>query len=109
MQNGRRGPASEKRTGLPKTAGLTLGLHESKNVTSADGALDVADDGTVVVVQELDADLGDTTAAASAAEDLNDTGQGTLSLLLLNDFRTGAGLWSSRDGRQGHERSDDAT
>lgn len=50
--------------------GLTLRLEESEDVVDADGALDVADDGTRGVVHELDANLGDTTTRASAAEDL---------------------------------------
>ena len=50
--------------------GLALRLEEGENVVDADGALDVADDGPRGVVHELDADLGDATARAGAAEDL---------------------------------------
>jgi hypothetical protein len=50
--------------------GLTLRLEEGEDVVNADGALDVTDDGTRGVVHELDADLGDTTTRAGAAEDL---------------------------------------
>ena len=59
---------------LAKTAGLTLGLEEGKNVTFLDGALDVADNRTGVVVEELNTDLGHTTTGASAAKNLGDLG-----------------------------------
>lgn len=58
-----------------KTPGLTLGLHQNQNIVLADGALDVADDGARGVLEELHANLGDTTARASAAEDLGDLGK----------------------------------
>ena len=41
----------------------------------ADGALDVADDGARGVLEELHANLGDTTTRAGAAEDLGDLGK----------------------------------
>jgi hypothetical protein len=56
---------------LAEAAGLTLGLHEGDNVVLTDGADDVADDGAGVV-EELAADLGDTTAGAGTAENLDD-------------------------------------
>jgi len=54
---------------LTETAGLTLGLEQAEDVVNLDWALDVTDDGTGSVVHELDADLGDTTTGAGAAED----------------------------------------
>ena len=41
----------------------------------ADGALDVADDGAGRVVEELDTDLGDVTAGARAAQNLDNLGK----------------------------------
>ena len=49
---------------------LTLRLEQSKDVLLTDRALDVADDRPGGVVHELDADLRDTTAGASAPKDL---------------------------------------
>lgn len=54
---------------------LTLRLEESENVVLSDGALDVPDDRTGRVVHELDANLGDTTAGTSAAENLDNLGE----------------------------------
>lgn len=42
---------------LSQTAGLALPLEQAEDVTLADGALDVADDGTGRVVQEFHAHL----------------------------------------------------
>lgn len=55
---------------LTETASLTLRLHETEDVVLTDGALDVTDDATALVVDELNANLGDTTAGAGAAENL---------------------------------------
>eukprot|EP00241_Pyramimonas_parkeae_P009293 CAMPEP_0114230624 /NCGR_PEP_ID=MMETSP0058-20121206/3574_1 /TAXON_ID=36894 /ORGANISM="Pyramimonas parkeae, CCMP726" /LENGTH=127 /DNA_ID=CAMNT_0001341847 /DNA_START=1597 /DNA_END=1980 /DNA_ORIENTATION=- len=60
---------------LPQTAGLALRLHEGENVTLAHGALHVAHDLTVLVVQELHAYLGHLTARTGAANDLHDDGK----------------------------------
>ena len=57
---------------LSQTPGLTLGLEQAENVVLADWALDVADDGTGLVVHELDAALGDTTTGAGSAKDTGD-------------------------------------
>ena len=58
---------------LAETTGLTLRLHERDNVILADGSDDVADHGARGL-EQLDANLGDTSAGASAAEALDDTG-----------------------------------
>jgi hypothetical protein len=58
--------------GLSQTPGLTLGFEEAENVVLADWALDVADDGTGLVVHELDTALGDTTTGAGSAKDTGD-------------------------------------
>jgi hypothetical protein len=52
---------------LPETAGLALRLKKSKGVTSADGALNVTNDGAIGVVEELNADLSNITTVTSAA------------------------------------------
>src|SRR4051812_4433562 len=58
-----------------ETPGLTLGLHQNKNIVLADGALDVTDDRARGVLEELHANLGDTTTRAGAAEDLGNLGE----------------------------------
>ena len=55
---------------LAEPPGLTLGLEEGEDVVLPDGADNVADDGARLVVEELNADLGDGTTGASAAENL---------------------------------------
>jgi hypothetical protein len=62
-------PPSRKR--LSQAAGLAFGLEQAQDVVLADRALDVTDDGTALVVHELDANLGDTTTGAGSAEDLD--------------------------------------
>lgn len=57
---------------LTQTPGLTLGLEERQDVTNADGALDVANDGPVLVVKKVNPHLGDATTAASTAKDHGD-------------------------------------
>lgn len=56
---------------LSKATGFTLSFEKGENVSLADGALDVADDGAVRrVVDELDAHLGALSLRAGAAQDL---------------------------------------
>lgn len=59
--------AEVRRSHLPS---LTLRLEQRQDIVLAHGALDVADNAARRVVHELDTDLDDTTARASAAEDL---------------------------------------
>lgn len=54
---------------LAQTSGLTFGFEQAEDVVDTDGALDVTDDGTALVIHELDTDLGHTTARAGTAED----------------------------------------
>ncbi len=61
---------------LRHSPSLPLRLEQREDVVDLDGALDVAHDRTRGVVHELDANLGDTTAGAGAAEDLVGTGTG---------------------------------
>lgn len=57
---------------LPQATGFTLGLEEAEDIVLANGSLDVSDDRSGLVVHELDADLGNTTARAGTAEDTSD-------------------------------------
>ena len=52
-----------------EASGFTLRLEQSEDVTLADGTLDIADEGTLVGVHELDLNLGDATAGAGFAND----------------------------------------
>ena len=54
---------------------LTLGFEKSEDVVLPDGSLDVPDDRTGRVVHELDANLSNTTAGTSAAENLDNLGE----------------------------------
>jgi len=57
---------------LSQSAGLTLRLEEAQDVVLTDWALDVTDDGTGGLVNELDTDLGNTTTGTGATENLLD-------------------------------------
>ena len=59
---------------LTESSGLTLSLEKDKDVANLDGALDVTDDGAAGVVED-NTDLSDSTAGASAAEDLFDSAE----------------------------------
>jgi hypothetical protein len=67
---------------------LSLRLEESEDVVLSNGTLDVSDDGSRSVVNELDSDLGDSSSGSGSTENLDDTGEldgllGRLSILLL--------------------------
>ncbi len=53
---------------LPETASLTLPLEQGENVALLHGALDIADNAALLVVNEFDTDLSHVAGAASAAE-----------------------------------------
>lgn len=74
---------------LSESSGLTLGLHEAENVVLADGALDVTDDGTGGVVDELNTDLSHTSSGAGSSKNLDDLSKldGSLSILVSQLFR----------------------
>ena len=61
-----------RRCCLSQSAGLTLRLEQAQDVVLTDWALDVTDDASGLVVHELNANLGNTTARASTAEDAGD-------------------------------------
>lgn len=54
---------------LTQTPGLTLGFEEAEDIINPDGALDVTNDRTALVIHELDTDLSHTTARAGTAQD----------------------------------------
>lgn len=68
---------------LSQSASLTLRLHEAEDIVLTDGTLDVSDDRTRLVVNELNTDLSDTTTGTGAAENLDDLGQLNRSLSIL--------------------------
>lgn len=68
--------------GLAQSTSLTLRLHKGQNVSLADWALNVTDDGARVV-HELNADLSDLSTSTGSADDLGDLGELNLSLIHL--------------------------
>lgn len=70
---------------LSESASFTFGFHETEDVIFTDGALDVADNGTGLVVNEFDTNLSDTTTGTGTTENLDNLGQfnGSLSILKL--------------------------
>lgn len=71
---------------LSETAGLTLRLHEAEDVVLTNGALDVADNASAGVVEELNTDLSDTTTRTGTAQNLGDSGEldGSLGILYVS-------------------------
>lgn len=67
--------AINQKNDLSESSSLTLRLHEAENVVLSDGALDVSDNRSGLVIDELDSDLGDTTSRSGSAEDLDDLGE----------------------------------
>lgn len=59
---------------LTKTTGFALRLEQDQDVSLTDGTLDVTDDGALAVIEELDADLSDTSARTGTAQNLGDLG-----------------------------------
>ena len=72
--------------------GLSLRLEEGEDVPLAHGALHVADDGAVLLADELHLDLGALALGARAAEDLGHARQGHL---LVHGER---GWWGMPEG-----------
>jgi hypothetical protein len=58
---------------LSETSGFALRLEEDENISLTDGALNVTDDGTGLIVKELNLNLDDSTAGASSAKKLGNT------------------------------------
>ena len=55
---------------LSQFAGLTLPLHQGKDIPFTHGTLDVSNDSAVGVVEELHSDLGHVSGVSSATEHL---------------------------------------
>ena len=68
---------------LSKTSGFALGLEQSEHVGLSDGSLDVTNDLSVRVVDELDFHLGTLTLRAGAAQHFDDARQSRLRFLVL--------------------------
>lgn len=60
---------------LAQPPGLSLRLKQGQDVTLTDRALDIPHDETVLVIQELDSDLGHLTPGASPAHHLHHNSQ----------------------------------
>ena len=72
------------KSNLPKTAGLTLPLHEGKDVPLAHRPLDVSNDATIRIVEELDSNLSGVTSVASTAHHLVNLGKLGVSRSILH-------------------------
>lgn len=70
-------------TGLTQSSGLTLRLHQAQDVVLSDGTLDVSDNGSGGVLEELNSDLGDTTSGAGSAQNFDDLSKSNWSLSVL--------------------------
>lgn len=56
---------------LTQTSGLSLGLHQTQDVVFSDWSLNVSDNGSGSVIQELNSDLGDTTSRTGSSKNLD--------------------------------------
>lgn len=61
-----------------ESPGLSLGLQQSQDVALSDGSLHVADDGAVLLTQELHLDLCTLTLRSGAAQHLGHASQSHL-------------------------------
>lgn len=68
---------------LTQSSSLTLGLHQAQDVVLSDWALDVSDNGSGRVLQELNSDLGDTTSGTGSTQNLDDLSKSNWSLSVL--------------------------
>jgi hypothetical protein len=57
-------------TSLTETTSFTFRFQKTEDIVFTNGTLDVTDDGTVGIVHEFNADLGDTTTRTGTAENL---------------------------------------
>lgn len=73
-------------TTLTQSSRLSLGLHQAQDVVLSDWALDVSDDGSASVLQELHSDLGDTASGAGSAQHFDNLGQGNWRLSVHADI-----------------------
>ena len=56
---------------LTQTSGLSLGLHQAQNIVFSDWSLDVSDNSSGSIVQELNSNLGDTTSRTGSSKNLD--------------------------------------
>lgn len=68
---------------LTQSSGLTLRLHQAQDVVLSDWALDVSDNGSGRVLEELNSDLGDTTSGTGSTQNLDDLSKSNWSLSVL--------------------------
>ena len=60
---------------LTETTSFTFRFQKTEDIVLANGTLDVTDDGTVGIVHEFNADLGDTTTRTGTAENLSNSSE----------------------------------
>jgi hypothetical protein len=60
---------------LTETTGFTFRFQETEDIVFTNGTLDVTDNGTVGIVHEFNADLGDTTTRTGTAENLSNSSE----------------------------------
>ena len=65
---------------LTQSSSFTLRLHQGQDVVLSDWALDVSDNGSGGVIQELNSDLGDTTTGTGSTENLLNSSKGNWGL-----------------------------
>lgn len=75
------------RGSLTQSSSLTLRLHQAQDVVLSDWTLDVSDNGSGGVLQELNSDLGDTTSRAGSAQNLDNLSKSNWSLSVLDVSR----------------------
>ncbi|CDK25008.1 unnamed protein product [Kuraishia capsulata CBS 1993] len=72
-----------KKTALTQTSGFSLGFHQTQDVVLSDWALDVSDNGSGSIVDELNSDLGDTTTGTGSTENFDNFSKGNWSFGIL--------------------------
>ena len=91
---------------LAQTTCLALGLQKGKDVSVTHWSLDVTDDGAGVVIEELNANLGDVTTGSGPAQDLHNTCVARLILSIHKDVSDGnVRLWRIRKRRGAHAKA----
>merc|ERR1712136_232044 len=61
--------------GLPQPSGFSLRLEQSEDISFSHGSLHITNDGTIRVIDELNANLGTLTLGTGSAQHLGDLGQ----------------------------------
>lgn len=73
----------EGKPSLTQSSGFSFRLHQAQDVVLSDWALDVSDDGSGSVFQELNSNLGDTTSRTGSAQNLDNLSKSNWSLSVL--------------------------